>query len=111
MQIILQKALQKSGSGSSTSWAEPNFKLNGMLVKVSAISINSLGTAVIKLQHSDDNSTWIDIPGAATNGLNSIGNTFVIANPTVTCFDYLRIAWTFNNVNSCTFACSITGDK
>lgn len=111
MQLILHTSQQEQGNGNSTGYVEPDFKLRSILIKVTAISINLLGSITFKLQHSADGSDWLDVPNAATGNISAIGTTTLTIDPAFACFDNMRIAWTFNNANSVTFYGAVLGTK
>jgi len=103
MQRILQPLAQRQGNGYSATYGEPGFRANSLLIRITNISVNSLGSIVFKLQHSADGSDWLDVPGLTTQGLSTVGATTVTVNPPFACLDYMRIAWVFNNANRVTF--------
>jgi len=111
MQIDLHPSAQEQATGNSDSIMEPNFCARSVVVKITAISVNLLGTITFKLQHSPDNETWFDVPSMTTVGLSAVGTTIVSVDPTFSCFDNMRLAWTFNNANSVTFYSSVLGSK
>lgn len=111
MQVDLHVSAQEQGSGSSDTYTEPSFRARSMVIKITAISVNLLGTVTFKLQHSPDGSTWFDVPSMTTTGLSATGTTIVSVDPTFSCFDNLRLMWTFTNANSVTFYGAVLGDK
>lgn len=111
MQIDLHASAQEQATGYSDTFTEPNLKARSMVIKISAISVNLLGTVTFKLQHSPDEATWFDVPSMTTTGLSATGTTIVSVDPTFSCFDNLRLAWTFANANSVTFYGAALGDK
>lgn len=111
MQIDLHPSSQEQATGNTDTYSEPNFRARSMVVKITAISVQLLGTITFKLQHSPDASTWFDVPSMTTTGLSATGTTIVSVDPTFSCFDNLRLVWTFNNANSVTFYGAVLGDK
>ena len=103
MQIILRDLEQSQSSNNSETYTEPNFKVSNLVIKVTGLSVNLLGSVVFKLQHSFDGSDWIDVPGLTTGAISVTGVTTLSIDPEFSCFDHLRLAWTFNNANSVTF--------
>ena len=111
MQLLLHESAQRTGTGDGPDVIEPNLKVSGLIVNVSQISTNLLGSITIKVQHSADGNTWFDVPNLATTGLTATGNVFVgLSSPFITS-NYLQIAYTFANSNSITFAAYIVGEK
>lgn len=111
MQLILHESAQRTANGNGTDYVEPDLKVSAIVIKISAISVNLLGSVSFKLQHSEDGENWIDIPGLATGNLTSTGNTTIAIDPAFSTFNYIRLAWTFNNANSVTFVGIILGSK
>lgn len=111
MQISLHDSAQEQATGNGITVTEPNFRARSMVVKITTVSVNLLGTITFKLQHSPDNAVWFDVPSMTTTGLSATGTTIVSVDPTFSCFDNLRLSWTFNNANSVTFYGAVLGDK
>jgi len=111
MQILLHPSAQRQGNGSSDEYIEPDFKARSILIRVTAISVNLLGSITFRLQHSADGSDWLDVPNMLTGAISATGTTTLTVDPGFACFDHLRISWTFNNANSVTFSGSALGTK
>lgn len=111
MQLILHELEQSQSSNNSTVYTEPNFKLRSLVIRVTAISINLLGSVTFKVQHSFDGNDWIDIPNTTTGAISATGSTTLNVSPEFSCFDHVRLAWTFNNMNSVTFYGAVLGNK
>lgn len=111
MQLVLHPSAQEQGNGNSSTYIEPDFKIRSVLVRVTNISVNLLGSITFRLQHSADGSDWLDVPNAATGNISATGTTTITIDPGFACFDNLRLAWTFNNANSVTFYGAALGSK
>lgn len=111
MQLLLHASAQRTGTGDGPNLTEPNLKISGLIVNVSQISVNLLGSITIKVQHSADGSTWFDIPNLATTGLTATGDVFVGLSSPFIAGDYIQVVYTFANANSITFAAYIVGEK
>lgn len=102
---------QETANGNGTTCPEPALVIQNLIVGVSQISVNVLGSISFKVQHSADGSTWIDVPNLSTGGITNTGTTTISLNPVCAVLDYQRVVWTFNNANSVTFTAYITGTK
>lgn len=111
MQLTLHASQQETETGNGSTNTEPGFQIRALIVNVTQISVNLLGTVTFKVQHSDDGSTWIDIPNLSTSGLSATGAVTIAISPVFSCLDSLRVVWTFTNANSVTFIATVTGDK
>lgn len=111
MTNVLHESGQETQNGNGPACPESNLAIQTLVVSVSQISVNLLGTISFKVQHSQDKSNWLDVPSLATGNLNSTGTVTVTLNPLFAVLDYQRIVWTFNNANSVTFAAVILGLK
>jgi hypothetical protein len=111
MQLILHSSAQETESGDGPNLVEPGFRARALIVNVTQISTNLLGNVVVKVQHSVDGSTWIDIPNLATAGISATGAVTVAISPDFACMDHIQLVWTFINTNSITFSALVTGDK
>lgn len=111
MQLVLHPSSQEQSTGYSEIYTEPDFKIRSVVIKITAISVNLLGTITFKLQHSIDGSDWVDVPGATTQGINATGLTTITIDPEFACFNSMRLAWTFTNANSTTFYGAVLGTK
>lgn len=107
----LHASSQETATGNGATCPEPAFIVQNLIVAVTQISVNALGNVKFKVQHSNDGSTWIDIPNLATGNITATGTTTISLNPSCAVLDYQRIVWTFTNANSITFAAYITGTK
>lgn len=110
MQIQVHDSAQRTGNGSSTTYIEPDFNVSRLVVIVSQISVNLLGSIAIKAQCSPDGETWLDIPNLATGGLSAAGAVTVNLSAPFRAGDNLRVTWTFSNANSITFEAFLVGD-
>lgn len=110
MQIDIHESAQRTSNGSSSDYIEPDFNVCRLVVVVSQISVNLLGSISIKAQCSPDGETWLDIPNLATGGLSATGAVTVNLSAPFRAGDHLRVTWTFNNANSITFAAYLVGD-
>lgn len=111
MQLNLHTSSQRMATGNGETYVEPGFQVRALVVNISQISVNLLGTVTFKVQHSADGTDWADLPNLATSGLSSTGIVTVSISPVFSCLDNLRVVWTFNNANSVTFTAFVTGDK
>lgn len=111
MQLLLHESTQQTETGDGPNIVEPNLKVSGLIVSVSQISVNLLGSITIKVQHSPDGSTWFDIPNLATTGLTATGSVYVGLSSPFIASNYLQIAYTFANSNSITFSAYLVGEK
>lgn len=111
MQIILHESAQRTATGNSGTYTEPDFKVRSIFIKVSQISLGLLGNVTFKLQHSENGEDWIDVPNLTTGGITATGNTTLTLDPSFATFDNVRLAWTFNNANSVTFIAATLGAK
>ena len=111
MQLLLHASAQRTGTGQTDGYTEPDFKVRSLWINVSQISVNLLGSITIKVQHSENGSEWTDVPNLTTGGLSSTGKTTISLDPSFATLDNLRIVWTFNNANSITFTAIILGAK
>lgn len=111
MQINLHTAEQRTTTGNGDVSTEPGFQARSLIVSISQISVNLLGSVLFKVQHSLDGSTWIDVPNLATSSLSTTGTVTITISPMFSTMDNLRLAWTFTNANSVTFIAAVTGDK
>lgn len=110
MQIEVHESAQRTSNGSSPAYIEPDFNVSRLVVIVSQISVNLLGSISIKAQCSPDGETWLDIPNLATGGLTANGAVTVNLSAPFRAGDNLRVTWTLNNANSITFAAYLVGD-
>lgn len=111
MTNVLHESSQELQSGNGSACPESNLAIQTLVVSVSQISVNLLGTVSFKVQHSQDKVIWLDVPGLATGNLNSADTVTVTLNPLFAVLDYQRVVWTFNNANSVTFSATILGLK
>lgn len=111
MQLILHPSGQEQGTGTGLTMTEPGLAIRALIVTISNISVNLLGTVTLKVQHSMDDSTWVDIPNLATAGLSAAGSVTIGLSPIFSAFDHIRVVWAFNNANSITFTATVTGEK
>lgn len=111
MQVGLHSSAQRTGNGNGDDIIEPGFQARALIINVSQISVNLLGSISFKVQHSFDGSDWSDIPNLATAGLTGVGITTVAISPVFSCLNHIRVVWTFGNANSVTFVAVVTGDK
>lgn len=111
MTNVLHASGQEQATGNGDGSPEPGIIAQNFIVVVTQISINLLGSVAFKVQHSADNSNWIDVPNMSTGAIAATGTTTVSINPSVCVLDYQRVVWTFNNANSVTFAAYLTGAK
>jgi hypothetical protein len=111
MQLILHPSAQETTSGDGPNSVEPGLQIRALVVNVSQISVNLLGTVTFKVQHSSDGSTWFDIPNLASTGISATGAVTISISPVFSCMDHIQLVWTFNNANSVTFTAVVTGDK
>lgn len=111
MQVILHDSSQETSTGNGSIVTEPNLRPRTLIVNVSQISINLLGNVTIKVQHSYDGSSWLDVPNLATGGLTSTGIVSVVLTSSSDIADNLRVVWTFSNSNSITFTAVVVGAK
>lgn len=111
MQLSLHSSAQRTGTGNGDTYVEPGFQVRALVINISQISVNLLGTITFKVQHSADGNDWADVPNLATSGLSATGIVTVSISPVFSCLDNLRVVWTFNNANSVTFTAFVTGDK
>lgn len=111
MQLSLHSSTQRTGTGNGDIYTEPGFQIRALVVNISQISVNLLGSVTFKVQHSADGSDWADVANLATAGLSATGIVTVSISPVFSCLDNLRVVWTFNNSNSVTFTAFVTGDK
>ena len=111
MQLILHPSAQETTSSDGPNIIEPSFQARALIINVSQISVNVLGSVTMKVQHSFDGNTWTDIPNFATGAISSTGAVTISLSPAFACMDYIQLVWTFNNANSITFTAIVTGDK
>lgn len=111
MQIILHDSAQRTATGQTTGYTEPDLKVRSLLIKVTQISVNLFGNVSFKLQHSDDGTDWTDIPNLITGTITAVGNTTLTLDPSFATLDHIRLVWTFANANSVTFQGTILGTK
>ena len=111
MQLLLHESAQETATGDGPNIIEPDLKISGLIVDVSQISINLLGSITIKVQHSIDGTSWFDVPNLATAGLTATGKVFVGLSSPFIASNYLQVAFTFANANSITFAAYVLGEK
>ena len=111
MTNVLHPSGQEQATGNGAGSPEPSLLAQNLIVTVTQINVNVLGSISFKVQHSADNSTWIDVPNFATGAISATGTTTVSLNPVVALLDYQRIVWTFNSANSITFSAYLTGAK
>lgn len=111
MQLLLHNSTQETGTGNSGDYTEPDFNVSRLIVSVSQISVNLLGSVTVKAQCSPDGSNWFDIPNLATGGLTTTGAVTVNLSSVFNTGDHVRIVWTLNNANSVTFTAYIVGEK
>lgn len=111
MTNTLHASAQETASGNGVSSPEPSLTGQNFIVTITQISVQVLGSVTFKVQHSADESTWIDVPNLSTGNLTSTGTTTISLNPSVALLDYQRVVWTFNSANSVTFAAYLTGTK
>lgn len=111
MTNVLHISGQEQATGNGYTSPEPALVVQNLIVSVSQISVNVLGSVSFKAQHSADGSTWIDIPNLATGNITNVGTTTISLNPVCAVLDYQRVVWTFNNANSVTFVAYLTGTK
>src|SRR6185295_2123387 len=103
MTNVLHASGQEQATGNGISSPEPGLIVQNLIITVTAISMSVLGTVTFKVQHSNDASSWVDIPNLATGGISATGNTTVSLSPAVAALDYQRVVWTFNGTGSVTF--------
>lgn len=108
--LSLHDSSQETSTGNGTPWIEPEFQARSLIVNVTQISVNLLGSVTLKAQHSPDGSTWIDIPNMSTSGLSATGAITISVSPAFSTLGQVRVVWTFNNANSITFTAFVTGD-
>lgn len=111
MQLILHDLAQSQSSNVSATYSEPDFKISSLVIKITGISINILGSITFKLQHSFDGQDWVDVPNFVTGNITTTGTTTVSVDPSFSCFNHLRLSWTFNDANSVTFYGAALGNK
>lgn len=111
MENVLHQSSQETGNGNGPACPESNLAIQTFILTVSQISVNLLGSISFKVQHSQDQQTWLDVPSLATGEINSTGTTTVSLNPLFAVLGYQRVVWTFNNANSVTFSATILGLK
>lgn len=111
MQVSLHDSSQETSSGSGSIATEPNLRPRTLIVNVSQVSVNLLGSITIKVQHSYDGANWLDIPNLATGGITATGIVSVVLTSSSDVADNLRVVWTFANANSITFTAVVVGAK
>lgn len=111
MTNILHESQQEQATGNGVASPEPALTAQSLLISVTAISINLLGSVSFKVQHSADAEIWFDVPNLATGAITATGKTTISLNPSFSTLDYQRIVWTFNSANTITFAAYLTGIK
>lgn len=111
MTNVLHASGQEQATGNGMTCPELGLVAQSLVVSVTAISLNLLGSVSFKVQHSADDSEWFDVPGLATGNLNSTGKTTIFIDPAIALMASQRVVWTFNNANSVTFAAYLTGTK
>lgn len=111
MQVILHGSAQETATGNGMDFVEPSLLAQNLIVAVTQISVNLLGSISFKVQHSPDGSTWVDVPNLATGGISATGTTTISLNPVGALMNHLRVVWTFADANSVTFTAILTGAK
>lgn len=111
MQLLIKDSSQVTATGNSGDYVEPNFNIARLVIDVSQISVNLLGSITIKAQCSPDGENWFDIPNLSTGGLTATGAVTVNLSSLFRAGDHLRIVWTFSNANSITFKAYLVGEK
>lgn len=110
MQLLIHDSAQRTGNGDSGDYIEPNFVISRLVLSVSQISVNLLGSVAIKAQCSPDGTTWFDIPNLSST-LSATGAVAVNLSSPFRAGDHLRVVWTFANANSITFSAYLVGEK
>ena len=108
VQVQLQPVMQRQASGNGASKNEPNLSVQSLIIMVSQINVQALGSVTFKVQHSPDNIGWLDVPGLTTGAITGPGNTTVTLNSMFVLCDFQRIVFTFTNANIVTFGAYIT---
>lgn len=111
MQITLHSLSQEIATGQTPDYVEPNLQIRSLVINISQITVNILGSITFKVQYSPDGSNWFDVPNLATNSLTATGVVIVSLTENFPTLDHIRLAWIFNNANSVTFTGIISGDK
>ena len=110
MQLLIHNSEQRIANGDSGDYIEPDFLVSRLVLNVSQISVNLLGSITLKAQCSPDGSTWFDIPNLSST-LSATGAVAVNLSSPFRAGDHLRVVWTFANANSVTFSAYLVGEK
>ena len=110
MQLLIHESAQRTANGNSGDYIEPDFKISRLVMDVSQISVNLLGSITIKVQCSPDGTNWFDIPNLSSN-VSATGAVTVNLSSLFRAGDHLRLVWTFSNANSITFTAFLVGEK
>ena len=109
MQNLIHPSSQETQSGSTNEIIEPSFKPSSLVIQVSQISVNVLGSITFKAEQSPDGSTWFALPNLTTGAITTTGAVIVSLSTPVDALDHLRVTWTFSNANSVTFSATLLG--
>lgn len=111
MQVTLHSSSQETATGQTSDYIEPNLQIRSLILNVSQVSVNLLGSITFKVQHSPDGTNWFDVSNLASGGITATGVVLVSLSENFPTLDHIRLVWTFNNANSITFTGIISGEK